>query len=175
MEHSGPPLTLFPKALEQVERSRTPERSTCPHVFPIRTPRAFNPLSHFSKNSEERSTCSHVFPAFNRPQQQRQNTGSPKRSTDTKLEQSYVEVTTARRNALSDFRLRFHIVFSIVLGRMFYRFAGCPTFDLTSIYNVFVGSGIFCKVWKSSQTGHQQWSKLPPKMTPTPSKHRSKN
>ena len=40
----------------------------------------------------------------------------------------------------------FSHLFSIVFGRRFCRFAGCWTFDLTTIYSVFVGAGIFRKV-----------------------------
>ena len=106
----------------------------------------FSPILDIFENASKKKQallkeCHPFMTPFGCP---RAPTGSP---TASKMEPKWAP------NSIL-FCIRFHTVFSIVFGRRFCRFAGCWTFDLTAIYIVFVGSGIFRKVWKSSETGH---------------------
>ena len=73
------------------------------------------------------------------------------------------------------FRLRSHTVFTVAFGKLFGRFPRRPTFDLTAIYNVFVGLSLCPKIQKSSQNDQPKWCRGAPKTTPKPSKKHSKN
>ena len=72
-------------------------------------------------------------------------------------------------------RLRSYTAFHPAFGKLFGRFTRRPTFDLTAIYNVFVGLSLCPKIEKNSQNDQLKWCRGAPKTTPKPLKRQSKN